>query len=79
MPSEGLSVAISGRVIRSRRMVVNGNRTVVLSIQFAEITPRLRGLFFCMAGSMNGHHPAADHRSSSHKETAPACGNPPSL
>lgn len=79
MPSEGLSVAIAGRVIRSRRMIVNGNKTAVLSIQFAEIPPRLRGLFFCMAGSMNGHHPAVDNRSSGNNEAAPACGTPTGL
>ena len=56
LPSEGLSVAISGSIIHSRRMVVNGNKTVVLGIQFAEIPPRLRGVFLSVAGSLNGFH-----------------------
>jgi hypothetical protein len=55
IPFEGLSLSISGRIVRSRRMVVNGYKTLAFGIQFDEIQPRLRGLFFSLANAANGH------------------------
>jgi CRP-like cAMP-binding protein len=50
LAAKEISITITGQVIRCRRAVVNGNRTLVLGIQFAEIPPRLRGAFFSIAG-----------------------------
>jgi hypothetical protein len=57
LPLEGLSISISGRIVRKRKMVVNGFRTFALCIQFNEIPPRLRGTFLTMAGFGNGLGP----------------------
>ena len=50
LPSRDLSVAIAGKIIRSRRVIVDGSKTLALGIQFAEIPPLLRGAFFSIAG-----------------------------
>jgi hypothetical protein len=50
LPYDGLSVAIGGQIIRSRKVIVDGSKTLALGIQFDEIPPRLRGAFFSIAG-----------------------------
>lgn len=79
IPSEGLSIAISGTIVRSRRMVVNGNKTAALYIQFAEIPPCQRGVFFSMASSLNGHHPPPEPQDSGNNGFKPACDTQPRL
>jgi CRP-like cAMP-binding protein len=54
LPLEGLSISISGQIVRVNKMVVNGFRTFALCIEFDEIPPRLRGTFLTMAGFGNG-------------------------
>lgn len=51
LPNDGLSVTIAGKIIRCRKVIVDGNKTLALGIQFAGVPPRLRGAFFSIAGS----------------------------
>lgn len=51
IPADNFSVAISGRIVRDRRTVINGHKIQSIGIQFAEIPPRLRGAFFAFAES----------------------------
>ena len=47
--SEALSMSIPGQIVRTRKVVVNGSRTLVLGIQFDEVSPRVRGAFLAFA------------------------------
>ncbi len=49
IPAADFSVSISGRIVRNRHIVINGQKSRAFSIQFAEIPPRLRGAFFALA------------------------------
>jgi hypothetical protein len=51
IPLGELSIAISGRIVRKRNVVFNGVKIQSLGIQFAEMPPRQRGLFFAFAES----------------------------
>jgi hypothetical protein len=51
IPANELSVAISGRIVRKRNVVVKGHKTESLGIQFAKMPPHLRGAFFAFAES----------------------------
>jgi len=51
LPDEKLSIGIAGQIVRSREIVVNGNRTLKLGIQFDDMPPRLRGLFLALVES----------------------------
>ncbi len=51
LSNEGLSVTITGQIIRCRKVIVDGNKTLALGIQFVGIPPKLRGAFFSIAGS----------------------------
>jgi hypothetical protein len=53
LAAEEISITISGRVIRCRKAIVDGGRTLVLGIHFAEIPPRLRGTFFSIARTVD--------------------------
>lgn len=55
IPLEGITMGIQGRIVRRRRMVVNGYKTLVFGIEFEAVEPRLRGLFFSLASAANGH------------------------
>jgi len=52
IPSEEFSVAISGQIVRKRNVVVKGLKIQSLGIQFAEMSPCLRGAFFAFAESV---------------------------
>ena len=47
--SETLSMSISGQVVRTRKVMVNGSKTFSLGIQFDEVSPRVRGAFLAFA------------------------------
>jgi hypothetical protein len=51
IPSKDFSVSIGGEVVRTRSISVNGSRKPALGIRFAEVPPRLRGIFFALAES----------------------------
>jgi CRP-like cAMP-binding protein len=53
IPAEELSVTISGRIVRKRSVMVKGVAFQSLGIQFAKMSPRLRGAFFAFAESAN--------------------------
>lgn len=53
IPAEELSVAISGKIVRKRSVMVKGVTFQSLGIQFAKMSPRLRGVFFAFAESVN--------------------------
>jgi hypothetical protein len=47
--SEALSMSIPGQIVRTRELMVNGNRTLSLGIQFDDVSPRVRGAFLAFA------------------------------
>ena len=47
--SEALSMSIPGQIVRTRKVVVNGSRTLSLGIQFDEVSPRVNGTFLAFA------------------------------
>lgn len=49
IPSDKLLVAISGQIVRKHHIMINGHKIPSYGIQFAEMTPRLRGAFFAFA------------------------------
>jgi len=49
--ADQLLVAISGQIVRKRHIMINGHKIPSYGIQFAEMTPRLRGAFFAFAES----------------------------
>lgn len=51
IPAEELSISISGQIVRKRSMVIKGITIQSLGIQFAKMSPRLRGAFFAFAES----------------------------
>jgi hypothetical protein len=51
IPADQLLVAISGQIVRKRHIMIDGHKTPSYGIQFAEMTPRLRGAFFAFAES----------------------------
>jgi len=51
IPGDQLLVAISGQIVRKRHIMINGHKIPSYGIQFAEMTPRLRGAFFAFAES----------------------------
>jgi hypothetical protein len=47
--SEALSMSIPGQIMRTRKVVVNGSRTLSLGIQFDKVSPRVSGAFLAFA------------------------------
>jgi len=47
--SEALSMSIPGQIVRTRKVMVNGSRTLSLGIQFDEVSPRVNGTFLAFA------------------------------
>lgn len=58
IPAADFSISISGRIVRTRPIVVNGRKAQALGIQFAEIPPRYRGAFFMLAECAGTESPA---------------------
>lgn len=51
IPADQLLVAIPGQIVRKRHIMIDGHKTPSYGIQFAEMSPRLRGAFFAFAES----------------------------
>ena len=47
--SETLSMSIPGQIVRTRKVMVNGSKTLSLGIHFDEVSPRVRGAFLAFA------------------------------
>ena len=47
--NEALTMSIPGQIVRTRELVVNGNRTLSLGIQFDEVSPCVSGAFLAFA------------------------------
>jgi hypothetical protein len=47
--SEALSMSIPGQIVRTRKLMINGSRTLSLGIQFDDVSPRVRGAFIAFA------------------------------
>jgi CRP-like cAMP-binding protein len=55
--AEDVSLTIAGQIVRKRPVMINGHKLQSLGIQFAEIPPRLRGMFFAFADSAKDADP----------------------
>ncbi|MBW2409180.1 MAG: PilZ domain-containing protein, partial [Deltaproteobacteria bacterium] len=51
-PAEKMHVKVLGRIAWSHAVILNGKNTLVLGIQFEEMSPRLRGMLFMFANSL---------------------------
>ncbi len=51
-PAENMHVKVLGRIAWSHSVILNGKKTLVLGIQFEEMSPRLRGMLFMFANSL---------------------------
>ena len=51
-PAEKMHVKVLGRIAWSHAVILNGKKTLVLGIQFEEMSPRLRGMLFMFANSL---------------------------
>jgi hypothetical protein len=58
IPSEELCLAVSGQIVRKRIVLVKGIKLPSLGIQFAQMSPRLRGAIFAFAESANNAGPS---------------------
>jgi hypothetical protein len=59
IPAEDVAVAISGMIVRKRSVSVQGHKTHLLGIEFAKMTPRLRGAFFAFAENAKDVEPSS--------------------
>ena len=50
-PSEGLELKVSGKIAWTREMIDRGKKTLAVSIQFQDLSPKLRGMLFVFAES----------------------------
>jgi CRP-like cAMP-binding protein len=51
-PAENMHIKVLGRIAWSHAVTLNGEKTLVLGIQFEEMSPRLRGMLFMFANSL---------------------------
>ena len=51
-PAEKMHIKVLGRIAWSHAVILNGKKTLVLGIQFEEMSPRLRGMLFMFANSL---------------------------
>jgi hypothetical protein len=51
-PAEKMHIKVLGRIAWSHAVTLNGKKTLVLGIQFEEMSPRLRGMLFMFANSL---------------------------
>jgi CRP-like cAMP-binding protein len=52
LPAETMHIKVLGRVAWSHPVVVDGKKTLVIGIQFQKLSPRLRGILFMFASSL---------------------------
>ena len=58
-PADKMHIKVLGRIAWSHAVILNGEKTLVLGVQFEEMSPRLRGMLFMFANSLQGaeyHH-----------------------
>ncbi len=51
-PAEKMHIKVLGRIAWSHSVILKGKKTLVLGIQFEEMSPRLRGMLFMFANSL---------------------------
>jgi CRP-like cAMP-binding protein len=51
-PAEKMHIRVLGRIAWSHAVILNGPKTLVIGIQFEEMSPRLRGMLFMFANSL---------------------------
>ena len=51
-PAEKMHIKVLGRIAWSHAVTLNGEKTLVLGVQFEEMSPRLRGMLFMFANSL---------------------------
>ena len=51
-PAEKMHIKVLGRIAWSHAVILNGQKTLVIGIQFEEMSPRLRGMLFMFANSL---------------------------
>ena len=51
-PAEKMHIKVLGRIAWSHAIMLKGKKTLVLGIQFEEMSPRLRGMLFMFANSL---------------------------
>jgi hypothetical protein len=59
IPAEDFSMAISGMIVRQRKVCSHGHKTQSLGIEFAQMPPRLRGAFFAFAENAKDAEPSS--------------------
>lgn len=52
LPAGTMKIRVLGRIAWSHTVILNGNKTLVLGIQFEKMSPRLRGMLFMFANSL---------------------------
>ena len=48
-PSEGMELKVSGKIAWTQETIVRGKRTLLVGIQFQDLSPKLRGMLFVFA------------------------------
>jgi CRP-like cAMP-binding protein len=51
-PTETMHIKVLGRIAWSHAVILKGSKTLVIGIQFEEMSPRLRGMLFMFANSL---------------------------
>jgi CRP-like cAMP-binding protein len=51
-PAEKMHIKVLGRIAWNHAVILNGKKTLVIGIQFEEMSPRLRGMLFMFANSL---------------------------
>jgi hypothetical protein len=49
MPSEGMELRVSGKIVWTHETTFEGGKTLAVGIQFEDLSPRLRGMLFVFA------------------------------
>ena len=52
LPAGTMQIRVLGRIAWSHSVILDGNKTLVLGIQFEKMSPRLRGMLFMFANSL---------------------------
>ena len=48
-PSEGMELKVSGKIAWTQETIIRGKRTLLVGIQFQDLSPKLRGMLFVFA------------------------------
>lgn len=55
LPAETMHIKVLAHIAWSHAIILNGKKTLVLGVQFEEMSPRLRGMLFMFANSLQRH------------------------